>query len=123
MAITAAESGNNDQASLEQVLRQIEILRQENETVRQEAERERAQWLADHEQRRLEMQVEQEKLQRESEEARQRLEESIRQQELLRKSNDELRTWMRNVATSKTPTSLGEERPTKTTITRWPERL
>jgi len=78
MVITATESNNNDQASLEQVVRQIETLRQENEIVRKEAERERAQWLADHERRRLEMQAEHERLQKETEEARQILEESLR---------------------------------------------
>ncbi|XP_027920620.1 uncharacterized protein LOC114178750 [Vigna unguiculata] len=67
MVITATESNNNERVSLEQVMRQIETLRQENEIVR-----------------------------RESEEARQRLEESMRQQEQLQKSNDELRTWMRD---------------------------
>jgi len=67
MVITATESNNNDRVALEQIMRQIDTLRQENEIVRKE-----------------------------SEEARQRLEESMRQQEQLQKSNDELRTWMRD---------------------------
>jgi len=62
MAITTSESNSGDQTSLEQVMRHIETLRQENEVIRKEREGERAQWLADHERRRLEMEAKHERL-------------------------------------------------------------